>query len=80
MVRGSLGSESLPLSNSICLNVKKTKKKSRTFKNPSNLSGISEEIFDRCGVSKLYLLEVGAMRGVLGIKMLLHSCLALSEK
>lgn len=62
VVQGSLDSESLPLSNSICLNVKKKKKKSRTLYDPSNLAFLRKYLI---GVAflKLYLLEAGAGRG-----------------
>ena len=66
VVQGSLDSESLPLSNSICLNVKK-KKKSRTLYNPSNLAFLRKYLI---GVAflKLYLLDAGAGRGTLGVE------------
>lgn len=67
VVRGSLDSESLPLSNSICLNVKKKGKKCRTFKNPSNLAFLRKYLI---GVAflKLCLLEAGAGKGGTGVE------------
>jgi hypothetical protein len=56
---GSLDSESLPLSNSICLNVKKEKKE---VLNPSNLAFLRKYLI---GVAflKLYLLEAWGVGG-----------------
>lgn len=79
---GQSGLESLPLSDSICLNVKKgRKKKSRTLENPSNLAFLRKYLI---GVAFLtfYLwgLGVGGVgRGHLGLKMLLYSCLVFSK-
>ena len=70
VVWGSLDPQSLPLSNSICLNVKKEKKKKkgRTLYNPSNLAFLRKYLI---GVAfrKLCLLEVeGGERETCGWK------------